>query len=302
MQGCASPNSNQQLVIDCSGDQLSGQDLFTFWNTHPCIPAYSQAINTAANGTLLYNPSCQNSVRQEISALFTNYLSTNTFTDDVTDPAYNTFQNTLVELCTLPTLPGVCTDALTSFCAAYTRDQVVNSNVLTNLCGCYVSPDPNTNLPAVCDALCNRATTSQVANNETGIIDTCNENVCVISQVQINTINSQLGNNPVSFNNLCPECGVDSDNPCVCIISGINIGDTLGSVGITTNFNQFCGPNSQCVVEDEAGNVISKGPCPTNNPIPVNQYSSAPVWGVVAIMLVILVIVIIGVIVIRSAK
>lgn len=155
---CA-PGNFVCIVNNCSGNIGSGTKLFDYWLVNNCPAAYSQLINTSATGTLQYNPVNQLVAQNKVVQLFNTYLQTNSLTDDVTSSSFNIFQNTLLELCINPTLPGVCAKWLESYCdgdisgntgcaingvgcTGYSREQVNNSPTLINFCGCYTPPDP----------------------------------------------------------------------------------------------------------------------------------------------------------------
>lgn len=323
------PDDFMCIIDNCSGETgLIGNRLFNYWETHNCPAAYEQAINTSPTGSLAYNPDQQALIQDKVLNLFTTYLSTNQLTDDVTSPAFNSFQFTLLELCTNPALPGICGEFLTVYCDSGIcegqrpqdcREIVANSPTLINFCGCYVAPDPDylsltlgstgclvgtgctagcspegpscVGQPA-CDPLCHRALTSQRAYDPTGALITCPQNICVIDDVTINATQTTVPGG-INFNTICAGCGgADGADGCLCVISGVNISATMAQVGVGINFNQFCGTGSVCLVEDNAGNIISQGGCTGINPIniPVDTYFG-PVLGIIAILLLIVLIV-----------
>lgn len=300
-------SSNFDVAVNCSGYIGGGDTLFLYWNINNCPAAYAQAINTDPNTLLAYNPNCQNEVQDLVVNLFNTYLSTNTITDNVTDPNFNTFQYQLLNLCTDPTLPGVCGKFLggpSGYCSTFTRDEVTNSPILTDFCGCYTPPDPTylqiTNNPA-CDPLCHRSLTSQKAIDETGSIISCEQNICVIDNVVVNVANSAIANG-INFTTVCPGCGGGTGaTGCLCVVSGVNISSTLSSIGVGANINQFCGPNSVCIVQDDEGNVISSGACENINPanVGIPTFPHYPVPGIVFIMLLIVLLVLFTVIALR---
>ena len=309
------------IINNCSGDIGSGTQLFNYWQENNCPAAYAQAINTSDTGLLQYNPENQAIIQQKVVQLFNTYFITNTITDDVTSTSYNTFQNTLLNLCVDPTLPGICTQFLNQYCSQFSRDQVNNSPILIDFCGCYTPPDETylqytlgspqcnegvsgctsgctagntgcTGQPA-CDPLCHRSLTSQKANNETGFIITCPQTICVIDNITINITESEVPGG-INFNTVCPGCGgASGGDGCLCIVSGVNPSATMGQIGVGVNFNQFCSGNSVCIVEDSAGNIISEGGCsqitPSNIPLP--YFSSIPNIGIILIIILVIIVV-----------
>jgi len=315
------------ILNNCSGGAGSGSNLFNYWQTHNCPASYAQAINTppttgttGTTGALVYNPRAQEEMQGKVVELFNTYFITNDLTDDVTSPRYNNFQNTLLDLCINPILPGICSQFLSTYCSQFTRTQAINSPNLTNFCGCYVPPDPNylkltlaspqcligssgctagctagntgcTGQPS-CDPLCHRALTSHKSYQPTGSLITCPQNICVIDDVIINADQSNVPGG-INFTTVCSGCGGAGGGPgCLCIVSGINISSTTSQIGVGTNFNQFCGSSSICIVQDTQGNIITSGSCTGINPlnIPIS-FNYTPVLGIIAILLLVVLII-----------
>jgi len=314
---------SRAIALACSGGAGSGSALFSYWEDHDCQLAYQQVLNTDVNGNLQYTQHQLEIVQGLVVKLFDTYQSTNVFTDNVTNSQYSSFQNQIVSLCTDSSLPGVCESALTSYCSNKSRDLTTQSRILTDLCGCYVPPDPHylkytlgtpdcltgganchgcspasptcVGQPA-CDPLCHRATTSHKANPVTGDIIGCSENVCVIDDTVISATNSHTGG--ISYNQVCGGC--QQVDGCLCIISGVNPADAIGRVGLGVNYNQFCGPSSVCITEDASGNVVSEGGCQTLNTNDVTLPSLYhPTWVIVVVMVVILILIIVFLIAMR---
>lgn len=291
------PSDFACIAKNCSGFIGKGESLFNYWQENDCPAAYSQVINTGPTGALAYNPQKMEEMQVSVAALFDTYFTTNQITDDVNSPDYNNFQNTLLELCINPTLPGICelrlagpTGGTGGYCAQFTRQNAINSQVVGDFCGCYVPPDPTylkytlgttqclegsptgcvagctagtagcTGQPA-CDPLCHSASTSQKAFLPTGNIITCPQNICAINDVTINIEQSRVPGG-INFNSICSGCGGPSGGDgCLCVVSGVNLSETMGSLGVGENFNDFCsGSNSVCIVENSEG-VISEGGC-----------------------------------------
>lgn len=311
---CSGDNGLASLINNCSGDIGSGTTLFNYWRNNNCPAAYAQSINTGDYGILEYNPDAQSYIQGKVVQLFETYFETNSITDDVTSPSYNNFQNTLRSLCTNPTLPGICTQFLNNYCGQFTREQVNNSPILIDFCGCYVPPDQtylqytlgssqcNEGVSGctsgctagttgctgqlACDPLCHRSNTSQKANNLTGFIITCPQNICVIDDVTINVTESYVPGG-INFNTICSGCGGGSGgSSCLCIVSGVNVSSTMSQIGIGANFNEFCGSNSVCIVEDTFGNIISESACPQIDPadVPLPFFSSYPNIAIVIVV------------------
>lgn len=305
----------REVVANCSGAVGPGDALFDYWQNNNCPAAYSQVINTFFNGQLQYNPLGQAEIQNNVVQLFDTYFVTNELTDDVTSPEFNNFQFTLLDLCTDPTLPGVCekflggTGTTGGYCGQFTREQAINSPTLTDFCGCYVPPDPTylaltvppgctgsgcTGNPA-CDPLCRRSETSQKANNLTGEIFSCPQTICVIDDVIINANKSRVAGG-INFNTVCSGCGgADGANGCLCIVSGTNVSVTAANVGLGANFNDFCGTGSICLVEDDQGNIVSQSSCQGVNfgQLPVDVPAVPPRWGIILLIVVAVILVLV---------
>jgi len=277
---------------ETSCSTLQGQALFTYWCNNNCIETYSNILNT--NGDIAeYNPAELSRVQADIVSLFQSYLSTNIITDDVTDPAYTPFQNTLLNLCLSPNLPGVCNTFLANdFCQGLSRTQISDSPVLTDFCGCYAPINQNyityTNDPA-CDTLCHREDTVQLANPSTGVFQTCSNSICVIDDVSIIVNQSSTGG--INFEQICGGCSQTS-SPCECIISGVSITAIADQVGIEESFSQVCGANSIClqINPDES---VTPVPCSSINPNPPGPTNSTTIPIAVVIIVIIVIVVLI---------
>jgi hypothetical protein len=308
-------NEIRRQVENCSGRVGAGTTLFDYWEENDCPQAYSDFINWT-DGNLAYNPDRQATAQNDVVDLFNTYFETNTLTDDVTSPEYNNFQNSLLSLCIDPTLPGICGEFLDSYCAQFSREQAINSPTLTNFCGCYVPPDPlylelttpaNCTGPtgctgnAACDPLCRPAQTSKRAIDETGEILTCPLNVCVIDDVVINAQQTNIEGG-INFYSVCAGCGgASGGDGCLCIVAGVDVSATMSNVGVGDNFDQFCGSNSICVVEDDNGNVVSQEQCSNFQfgQIPVGAQNVPPDWGIILIIVLFLVIVVIIILIVQ---
>lgn len=314
------------FLASCSGG--NGVNPIDFWANNDCPMVYYTEINTTGS-SFQYNPTNLVGVQNYVVNLFDTYLQTHKFTDEVTGLGYNPFQETLIDLCSNASLPGVCGlylgggENVVGFCSKFTREEAMASKVLTDLCGCYVPPDSNylkytlgspgceigegctagctlgqagcTGQPA-CDPLCHRAMTSQKSYVPSGNLITCPQNVCAINDVTINISGSRVPGG-INFNSICSSCGgPDGADGCLCVVSGLNISSTLSQIGIGLNYSDFCSADSIAIITDESGNIISELPLSQADPNPTNAvptYSPALSWGLVGLALLILFILII---------
>ena len=210
-----------------------------YWCTHNCFRVYDSIYNNA-NGILAFSEEGLQTAQENVESLF----------------ASNTDSNlpNLVALCLQTTTPGICDTALTRYCTG--RELITQSDY--DLCGCYVPPDPSLNVSPPCQPLCNLATTVRKATN--GVRDTCPANICIIDDVSVEARSSTAN---VNFTNICPGCRVSSGNEttdCICVVNSSNVNNLLGTVGITTNVTQFCGPQSTCTTVNPDGS-LNVEPC-----------------------------------------
>jgi len=185
------------------------------------------------------------------------------------------------------------------FCNTYTRKEVTENPNLTTFCGCYVKPDERfiNNIKVTpgcitndgteckkclktdkdfdkcvsnptCDSLCHRANTSQRATVNNGKFITCPQSICAINDVTINIVNSVIGGG-INFNSICGGC--DKKNGCLCVISGVNINQTMSTIGVG-NLNNLC-ETSYCITEGSEELVECGNFNPSNGYIPSIQSS-----------------------------
>jgi hypothetical protein len=261
---------------------------------------------------LNYNQNNLKLLQGYVVTLFNNYQKTNKITNDFQSEDYNIFQNTLINLCSDPLLPGICGSFLSDFCSQKPRNSILNNSTLIDFCGCYVPPDPvylsytvgnfecTKGLPNCvygcdiknpdcfpqpqCDPLCHRTSTSQKSNEDNGNLITCTQNICVIDENIINSYGNNIEGN-INFNSICGNCGnLPGQNSCLCIISNNdNLTNTTESIQIKENFNTFCGGSSVCI---QNGKVVN---C---NIITTNFFNELPPpiinYGIIVIFLTII--------------
>ena len=277
----------------CSGsdNQFVGSALFNYWCQHDCPTAFSNYLNTLDNGEVGYNPNHFNNLQFLVKNLFTVYGFTNKITNNRSDISYNPFQNTLLSTCLDNRLTGICDRALNptynGFCSDVTTTNLNDTTL--NFCGCYVNSNSPTKISGTnpscqndpCDPLCHRISTVQRVGTD-GQICSCSNNVCAINDVLINSINSSVGSSNIT--NLCPYCGPDGG--CTCIISGNDVTSVLTDIGLGTQFNQYCGGNSRCFVNQNG--TLEEIPCSTANPNNQNvsfTFKFPWVWVVIIIII-----------------
>jgi len=121
-------------------------------------------------------------------------------------------------------LPGVCQEGLGEVCADKTMDQMSINTLLAQWCGChmpnenYLEYSQKYNIQKPCTPVCNRLGTIPLTGINNNPIN-CKQNICVIDDISIDIINTQIGGG-LNINQLCNNC---TGGQCTCIISNSNI-------------------------------------------------------------------------------
>ena len=217
---------------DCTG--VSGLDDWTnAWDSGTCSSFYHNLILVRNDGSPGYNPGNLESSQQDFSDAFDFLLSNQG--GDIQDPPTNV-QSDMLSACIFT--PGLCDQALDSFCSTKTRDEIAGSQQLLSFCGCHAPTDPILEgIDPQCDPLCNQVGTIPLQDPMTGLALECNATVCVINDVTFGSISQ-----------LCSGC-TDSQ-PCKCIISNV-------PQGLDTS---MCGADSICFEPNSIG-VLEPVPC-----------------------------------------
>lgn len=270
---------------DCSaGGQVTGiDDLVQIWSTFPCKEIYSDILFTSSQGVREYNPCNLARVQANIDHLLTQYTTAYgfDFTSNTSSPKYDSFQSTLIDLCNSPIVPGGCNLFLTNYCGQRTRQEIESDSALADMCGCYAPPQyPTQTLAPECDPICHLVNTSQQAQPCSGEITSCSNTVCVLSDININLVDSSV---VPAFQQICPSCS-NPAMPCTCIISGVNIVGTLDDAGVGAQYLQYCGKNSQCYKSDPNG-TLTQIACPTNNDFNPTNHNPMNIFWIMIIIL-----------------
>ncbi len=230
----------------CRGDTLNGQAWFDVWDNDACYNTYYSFIYTLPDGGVGFNENTWREAQDDFIDIFNKYLGTN----NITVPGatgYNTFQEVLLKSCVL--LPGACKKAATQFCHGKTREAISENGGLLDYCGCFAPPPTSTSIQEFlkndpeCDPLCSRINTIPLDDGKGNAIQ-CTKNVCVINNISIQAAQTDIKGDEINFDQVCNKC---QDDGCICITSGVNVSKTLKDAGVTENFSQFCGKNSECL-------------------------------------------------------
>jgi hypothetical protein len=290
---------DNNFMMQCSGFSPSiGTDIdsvISFWdqrqtisgNTYgtSCKNYYTAYLNNtetdpSASGLITcasqFNSDRYEDVNNYINNLFTLYTDKYIFTDDTTDPLYNSFQITLSDLCggdSPPPSQGGCNQFLSKYCTQYSRNQIASQRILLQLCGCYapldnisgVTDDPESRS---CDSLCHQVGTTQLYDAATGGQFVCNASVCVIGDTTIIAAQTEIGGS-VTFQQICPGCS--PSQPCKCVITNVTV-TGIDTEELESSINSSCG-DSECYFINPDGTSTSV-PCSSLESPPVPFYQT----------------------------
>jgi hypothetical protein len=172
---------------------------------------------------------------------------------------YSVFQNFLFDtICSQN--PEVCASALQVICSQYTADRLTFNPELSFFCGCYLPNaeyDTYAELYSInkeCTPMCNRNNVIPLVDGAGNVLS-CQQGVCLIDNITINLIDSQVGNG-VSFGNFCNSCTPTSQ--CNCTISGTTIDVVNTTIGGSVVLNNGC---SQTLCIENTPNGPASVPC-----------------------------------------
>lgn len=272
---------NMSGYNSCFDFTKSDDNLFD-WSTLNCFHHIKMKIISGNTDNILFNKTNFAIVKNDIKILLYRYLTKYLFTNNKTSLKYNYFQEYILDFCSLDELGGICDEFLSKYCIKKTRNELIGNRVLTNLCGCYITPDPQilkvSKNPA-CDPMCNNYRNANKINLNTGNLQKCTSNVCIISNINISMYKTNAG---VDINMLCNNCS--GKDLCMCMIDNVNFDKNY-------KINQYCNKNSICMQRDERG-VITKNELCESKP-KFNKYVASPNMYIIIFMIIFLFIIII---------
>lgn len=156
-------------------------------------------------------------------------------------------------------VPGSCDSFLSQMCGAnsvglgpISRQQAASDKELRKLCSCFLSDlqYPFAGKFGVeCDILCNDASVNPVPKAEpkgnTWVKKDCQQNVCILDNVVVDILNSEVGG--INLSQVCPSSGPGVTQ---CYLDGVTVDVVNSSVKDGINLGQWC---SGCSNEDGAG-------------------------------------------------
>ena len=265
-------------LSQCRGENMSGQEWFNIWSNDACYNTLYEIVYGSIGGRIAFNPTGYAQAQSAMNDVFQNYLGTNSITTPGAN-GYNPFQETIRSTCTR--IPGICDPVLSTYChncpQCGSREDIASNIAALEFCGCYAprSELSSPKLTPECDPLCVRIDTIPLPDNKGNALE-CLNNVCVIDDVSIQAVRSSIGSGSIDFRQVCSLC---KGGPCTCIISGVDISDTLTSIGIEANFDQLCGADSTCL-EIQPDGVDKVVDCKTSSN--QQQGTNIHIWMILA--------------------
>jgi hypothetical protein len=190
----------------------------------------------------------------------------------------NLMSSTIFEICNLN--PGLCQNALYSYCANVTTDDLIRNPSLLTYCGCYMPPEQYSkytdlyHVDKQCAPTCNMSGVIPLADASGTSTLTCNQTTCIIDDVSINIASSIVGGTGtgISFNQICNSCSIGGGT-CSCLVTGstINIIDsTVGSL----NLSQQCTGSNACYSEvtQPDGTIVNQQVSCSSDSLTIDSY------------------------------
>lgn len=200
------------------------------------------------------------------------------------DPDNAAAVSNILELCSVGAAAGNCDPSLNQMCLGLERQDVLNayndyiktgsisSKNIYQACACHLPASQYTawadlgvnESNVACDPLC--MLPYAVTRTDAGIQQECTQNLCLLNNISIDILNSQVG--PINFD---LACGCAGSANCRCVFSDISIITQNSQTG-KINFQENCGGNCSLPDPRNPGNFIKVncnsgipvGPIPNN--------------------------------------
>ena len=196
------------------------------------------------------------------TVLLNSYFSVNQLSAPGT-PGFTDFQDRILDICQQN--PNACQRYLqNNLCTRYSRSDLANGfPEQRQFCGCHLRAEQydtflnnQGSVSVDCDGLCSPATTVKRVDSS-GRAITCNSNICVIDNVTVQLIESNVGE--ITFANVCGGCS-GPNSSCTCLIKDVSIEGNNSTIG-GINFNNEC-QRTNCYQTNSDG-IVVEVPCGT---------------------------------------
>lgn len=197
---------------------------------------------------------------------------------------YTPFQDAMKDLCCK--YPTLCEQSIKQNCITANVARLSLNPTEQEWCGCYLPDEAYTtyintyNINKECTPMCNGANNIPLTDPD-GNPTLCQQNVCLIDDVTINIIKSNV-QGTVNIAQFCGGCQSQQDNPevssCVCILDNATLDIINTEIGGDVNIAQQCG-NTVCTRRATPAELaqglppVLQIPCTgSNNYNPYEQY------------------------------
>jgi hypothetical protein len=267
--------------------QLTCDPQYRSWNNAQCAQPLSALCSSIANMSTSWAPggvcdsfmtNSQNQSNKEQVLSTALQVVASTYTPQTQDPVGLPLWSQMIKYCAQ--YPDACDSILTNSCQYYTRDQVSNAAAqqagcptgqpcwqtnFVGACGCHLPASQYTEYQGLidqkyyntCDPLC--VLPGTVPKTADGQPITCQQTNCILDDITVNVINSEVGD--ITFSNVCSGC---QGGDCLCYFTDINVfaqGSQVGNI----NFSNNCGG---CFIYN---------PLDPANPQPIDCSSGQPI-------------------------
>lgn len=261
---------NSLLPQKWVSDQFPVDDIFV---NQPCTEAFLRTLYTgqpspAANAatecnpdildfinsdsTPVINPLGYSNAKKMFTIAVEKYTSSggNLLAPVGTSGSNTQFNNFVYKICSL--YPGMCTEILTGLCSNTSTEDLQRNPTAQSFCGCYLPINlqqefySNFGISNECNPYCNMDTSLQLSDGTFTGSKTCTQTVCMMNDISINLIQSQVSGS-ISIGNVCSSCGgngLNTSSGCQCIFNNISV-TAVNSQIPSLNITQSCG-SKQC--------------------------------------------------------
>lgn len=235
------PSCYNAMLSLCS--DASDPNILDMWTNKPSDPIKDPKLSGVCREFLLNNPymSQNPEKRREFFQEVVSKLGKTPYTKG------DGFNAVMSDVC--GQVPGSCDSFLSNMCGAnslgegpITRKQTASDPELRKLCSCFLSDlqYPFAGKFGVeCDILCNDPNVSPVPKAEpiqnTWVKKECKQNVCILDDVVVDILNSEVGG--INLSQVCPSSGPGVTQ---CYLDGVTVDVVNSNVKDGINLGQWC--------------------------------------------------------------